>query len=45
MQNNFKEVLQPDRIAFTIKDQLEKSSRNRTASRSKEIGAQLAGTF
>lgn len=31
MTNNFKEVLQPDRIAFTIKDQLEKSSRNRTS--------------
>jgi hypothetical protein len=30
MTNNFKEVLQPDRIAFTIKDQLEKSSRNRS---------------
>lgn len=38
MQNNFKEVLQPDRIAFTIKDQLEKSSMNRTKARSNSIG-------
>lgn len=34
MTNNFKEVLQPDRIAFTIKDQLEKASTNKTATRS-----------
>lgn len=33
MNNSFKEVLQPDRIAFTIADQLEKSSRNRTSAR------------
>lgn len=30
MNNSFKEVLQPDRIAFTIKEQLEKASRNKT---------------
>jgi hypothetical protein len=30
MNNNFKEVLQPDRIAFTIKDQLQKEARNAT---------------
>jgi hypothetical protein len=29
MTNNFKEVLQPDRIAFTIADQLKKESANR----------------
>lgn len=37
MTNNFKEVLQPDRIAFTIKDQLEKASVNRTQARSSSI--------
>jgi len=30
MNNNFKEVLQPDRIAFTIQKQLEKAANNRT---------------
>lgn len=39
MNNSFKEVLQPDRIAFTIKDQLEKASRNRGSSVNKSIGA------
>lgn len=38
MQNNFKEVLQPDRIAFTIKDQLEKASTHKTQSRASSIG-------
>lgn len=33
MNNAFKEVLQPDRIAFTIQDQLEKASQNRKSSR------------
>lgn len=30
MQNNFKEMMEPDRVAFTIKDQLLKASRNKT---------------
>jgi len=42
MQNNFKEVLQPDRIAFTIKDQLEKSSMNRTKARSNSVAGMNA---
>lgn len=33
MTNNFKEVLQPDRIAYTIVDQLKKASTNRTGSK------------
>lgn len=33
MNNSFKEVLQPDRIAFTIQDQLQKASQNRTSAR------------
>lgn len=33
MVNNFKEVLQPDRIAYTIVDQLKKASTNRTGSK------------
>jgi len=33
MNNSFKEVLQPDRIAFTIKEQLEKGSTNRTSAK------------
>lgn len=32
MNNSFKEVLQPDRIAFTIADQLGKAARNKTQS-------------
>ena len=31
MNNSFKEVLQPDRIAFTIQDQLAKAARNRSS--------------
>jgi hypothetical protein len=42
MSNNFKEVLQPDRIAFTIKEQLEKASTNRTSARSSGTSALLA---
>jgi hypothetical protein len=30
MQNNFKEMMEPDRVAFTIKDQLLKASQNKT---------------
>lgn len=45
MQNNFKEVLQPDRIAFTIKDQLEKSSTNRTQARASGVSGRLAGAI
>lgn len=30
MQNNFKEMIEPDRVAFTIKDQLLKAARNKT---------------
>jgi hypothetical protein len=45
MTNNFKEVLQPDRIAFTIKDQLEKSSVNRTKSRVSSIAGLQAGAI
>lgn len=33
MTNHFKEVLQPDRIAYTIVDQLKKASTNRTGSK------------
>jgi len=42
MNNSFKEVLQPDRIAFTIQDQLEKASRNRTSTRGGSIASQQA---
>lgn len=42
MQNSFKEVLQPDRIAFTIKEQLEKASTNRTSSKGAGPGAMLS---
>lgn len=42
MNNSFKEVLQPDRIAFTIQDQLEKASRNRTSARGGSIASQQA---
>lgn len=45
MTNNFKEVLQPDRIAFTIKDQLEKSSVNRTKSRVSSVAGLQAGAI
>ena len=30
MENHFKEMMEPDRVAFTIKDQLLKASQNRT---------------
>lgn len=43
MQNSFKEVLQPDRIAFTIKDQLEKASRNRTSGAPKGLASMQKG--
>jgi hypothetical protein len=42
MTNNFKEVLQPDRIAFTIKSQLEKGARNRTSGGASGLSAQMA---
>lgn len=42
MNNSFKEVLQPDRIAFTIQDQLEKASVNRRTTAPNSIGAQHA---
>lgn len=42
MNNSFKEVLQPDRIAFTIKDQLEKASVNKTSGRASGSAALLA---
>jgi hypothetical protein len=45
MNNAFKEVLQPDRIAFTIQDQLEKASQNRRSTRSIKTAAQQAGTI
>jgi hypothetical protein len=45
MTNNFKEVLQPDRIAFTIKDQLEKSSVNRTKARVSSTAGLQAGAI
>lgn len=45
MNNAFKEVLQPDRIAFTIQDQLEKASRNRKASGPSTLAAQQAGAI
>lgn len=45
MTNNFKEVLQPDRIAFTIKDQLEKSSRNKTSATLSGTAALLNGAI
>lgn len=31
MENHFKEMMEPDRVAFTIKDQLLKASQNRTS--------------
>lgn len=43
MNNNFKEVLQPDRIAFTIMDQLKKASQNRSGSIAKGSAAMQAG--
>lgn len=42
MTNNFKEVLQPDRIAFTIKDQLEKASVNRTQAQASTLSRGMA---
>lgn len=42
MNNAFKEVLQPDRIAFTIQDQLEKVAQNKRRSRSQAITSQQA---
>jgi hypothetical protein len=45
MNNSFKEVLQPDRIAFTIKDQLEKESRNRRSSAPTRATGKMAGAF
>lgn len=42
MTNNFKEVLQPDRIAFTIKDQLTKASQNRTQGQASSLAKGLA---
>lgn len=45
MQNNFKEMIEPDRVAFTIKDQLLKASRNKTqaAGRGFEAAGATAG--
>lgn len=45
MQNNFKEMLEPDRVAFTIKDQLLKAARNKTqaAGRGFEAAGASAG--
>lgn len=42
MTNNFKEVLQPDRIAFTIREQLEKASTNRTSAKGNTFAAKAA---
>jgi hypothetical protein len=42
MNNSFKEVLQPDRIAFTIQNQLEKASANRKSSGGASFGEQQA---
>lgn len=42
MNNSFKEVLQPDRIAFTIEDQLKKASQNRKSTRGFGTAAQQA---
>ncbi len=40
MQNNFKEMLEPDRVAFTIRDQLLKADRNKTGARGRGMEAQ-----
>lgn len=42
MNNNFKEVLQPDRIAFTIKEQLEKAQTNRTSAKGNSFASKTA---
>lgn len=42
MNNAFKEVLQPDRIAFTIQDQLEKASQNKRSTKGSSIASQQA---
>lgn len=42
MNNSFKEVLQPDRIAFTIKEQLEKASTNRTSAKGNTFASKVA---
>lgn len=42
MTNNFKEVLQPDRIAFTIQEQLMKASANRTQGQASTLSKGLA---
>lgn len=42
MQNNFKEMLEPDRVAFTIRDELLKASRNKTQANGR--GNEAAGT-
>jgi len=42
MENHFKEMMEPDRVAFTIKDQLLKASQNRTSgarAKFKPVGA------
>jgi len=38
MQNNFKEMMEPDRVAFTIKDQLLKASQNKTTAARRPFG-------
>lgn len=45
MNNSFKEVLQPDRIAFTIQDQLQKASQNRRSARGFSSAATQAGSI
>jgi len=40
MQNNFKEMLEPDRVAFTIRDQLLKANRNKTGASGRGMEAQ-----
>lgn len=45
MNNSFKEVLQPDRIAFTIQDQLEKASQNRRSTRGFSSAAKQSGAI
>lgn len=45
MNNAFKEVLEPDRIAFTIQDQLEKASQNRKSAKGFSSAAIQAGSI
>lgn len=41
MQNNFKEMLEPDRVAFTIRDELLRAARNKTQANGR--GMEAAG--